>query len=158
MSKRKMYYSLIWMGPINAAWIKKHGSNWVVGRIEVRSGDFDWADVEYGITIDGKDWSALSDFLCKLKTDEILTKNQLCAMFEAETGTTLIHKVYYVKPKSVDNQVRDQVWDQVWDQARGQVRDQVWDQVGVQVRDQVWDQVLRQVLDQVEDQVSHEIG
>ena len=89
-----MRYSLIWMGPINAAWIKQHGDNWAMGRIEVWSGDFDWADIEYGITIDSKDWSAFSDFLRKLKTNQVLTKNELCAMFEAETGTTLIHKVY----------------------------------------------------------------
>lgn len=94
MSSRKIRYSLIWMGPINAAWIKQHGDNWAMGRIEVWSGDFDWADEEYGITIDGKDWSAFSDFLWKLKTDQVLTKAELCAMFEAETGTTLIHKVY----------------------------------------------------------------
>ena len=89
-----IHYSLIWMGPINAAWIKKHGDNWATGRIEVWSGDFDWADETYGITIDIKDWNTLDDFLRKLKTDKVLTKDELCAMFESKTDTKLIHKAY----------------------------------------------------------------
>lgn len=85
-------YSLIWMGPINAEWIKRHGDNWATGRIEVLSGQFDWADEEYGITIDNKDWNAFDNFLFKLKSETILSKDELCDMFETETDTKLIHK------------------------------------------------------------------
>lgn len=84
-------YSLIWMGPINSGWIKKNGDNWAMGRIEALSGQFDWADEEYGITIDNKDWNAFGDFLFKLKTETILSKDELCIMFETKTGTKLTH-------------------------------------------------------------------
>ena len=85
-------YSLIWMGPINANWIKQHGNNWAMGRIEVRSGQLDWSDQEYGICVDSKDWETLDDFLSRLKTETMLTKDQLCAMFESKTGNKLVHK------------------------------------------------------------------
>ena len=84
-------YSLIWMGPINIKWMEKYGDNWAMGRLEVWTGDFDWADQEYGIAIDSKHWNDFDDFLRKLKTETILTKDELCAMFEAETGNKFIH-------------------------------------------------------------------
>jgi hypothetical protein len=80
------------MGPINADWIKKNGDNWSSGRLEVWTGNFDWADEEYGITIDSQHWNVFDDFLGELKTETVLTKDELCAMFENETGNKLIHR------------------------------------------------------------------
>jgi hypothetical protein len=80
-------YSTNWMGPINEDWIAKHGTGWCAGRIDIQGEpDNPWGS-EYGVApMRTEDWNALSDYLWDLRTDKLLSYEDLIEQFEEHYG------------------------------------------------------------------------
>lgn len=85
----RVTYSTNWMGPINKAWIEEHGDCWSAGRIDIRDdskeGYAGWS--EYSVSpMRSEDWSALSEWLEDVESEEIVDYNFLISTFECAYG------------------------------------------------------------------------
>jgi len=82
-------YSTNWMGPINMQWIEEHGDCWSAGRIDIRDSSKEGYDGwnEYGLPpMHTEDWNKLSDYLWELKTETLLSYEELIQSFEEHYG------------------------------------------------------------------------
>lgn len=73
------YYSLVQEMIMNQEWIKENGDNWAAGRIECSDSEssFGYANREYPIMIDRKDWNDFADFLNDFSSTSLQTLDQL---------------------------------------------------------------------------------
>jgi len=80
-------YFLNYMGPINMDWIKKNGSGWRAGRIDVDGPSPD----EYAVNVmDADSWVLFGDWLFNLTTETKLEFQELVTRFEAEAGHRIV--------------------------------------------------------------------
>lgn len=82
------------MGPFNKNFIEKYGNNWSGGRIDI----MDIPDEPYGLEysmefIRTEDWNKLSEWMWKLETENILTKEEILERYRKETGNNITYLV-----------------------------------------------------------------
>lgn len=73
-------YSTNWMGPINTDWIKKHGSHWCAGRIDIHGAGY--PDEVALPPLYDQDWHRFSNWLDDVQTEEVLDLPALVKMYE----------------------------------------------------------------------------
>ena len=84
-------YRSNYMGPINKEFIATHGENWAGGRIDcrcddIKDPDYDRYGQEIGIpTMNLTHYNILSKWLENLRTDRLLTEEELYALFKEQT-------------------------------------------------------------------------
>lgn len=80
----KVRYSIVWMGPINTDWIRENGDHWCAGRIEAHRGT---ETIEYRMpVVTGRSWARFREWLWDLKTNKVLSRQELIERFLKETG------------------------------------------------------------------------
>jgi hypothetical protein len=79
---KKISYFLNYMGPVNADWIAKHGSQWAMGRIDV-FGVRDSYNNEITVSpMHTSDWTSFGSWLIQFETDTVWTLEQLASEYE----------------------------------------------------------------------------
>lgn len=73
---------------LNTQWIKKHGAQWRSIRIEITADDEPFACCEIDLIYDPRN-QGFEDWVDDLKTDEILTLDEILRRFKHETGHVL---------------------------------------------------------------------
>jgi hypothetical protein len=67
---------------MNNDWIKENGDNWAAGRVECFDSEdsYGYANREYSLIIDQKDWNEFHDYLLSITTDQLKTLEELIDM------------------------------------------------------------------------------
>lgn len=70
-------------GPVNSNWIKNNGSRWAGGRIDISGIPDELFCREYTLPImHQKDWERFATWLNHLKTENVLTFNEIISLYE----------------------------------------------------------------------------
>lgn len=87
-------YSTNYMGPVNSDWIKKHGSDWAGGRIDLYGVNSDYPE-EFEISLPfmkTDDYKKFSDWLETLETDDVWTLQQLVEQYQKTNSKIVWHR------------------------------------------------------------------
>jgi len=85
-------YFLNKVGPLDYDWIRKNGSGWITGRVECECDDIE----DEGYSPQGRefptglmhenDWASMSAWAAKLRTKEVLTREEFIEMYQRAKG------------------------------------------------------------------------
>ena len=78
------YYTAIWMGPINRAWISENGEHWSGGRINIDHPSFQYADEVLLPIMHEEDYGRFGNWLLDFTSEEQMSFTELRAAYEQD--------------------------------------------------------------------------
>lgn len=83
-----VHYSMVWMGPISADWIKQNGNDWSAGRMDTDHGSPHTDEIGVPV-MKTEDWDRLSQWLRTYTSVGLKTLDEIVIDFENQTGASI---------------------------------------------------------------------